>query len=127
MKVLNDNILKEIDESWNMYARKSNKLMELLSDFEDTNNLPMGITIKELDSFLLKVGIIEVDIIPRCKFHWDDNFHELFCRIFDLKLIRVHEDKIYHEKGFRKLFRYEYTYSENFRFNGISPDLIEDV
>ena len=74
-----DNMLKLVEHSCDDYARMSSKLSYYLLDFEAEYDVPIGVHIKEVKHNLLRVGIIQVDIIPKCKKLWDNKFHKDFC------------------------------------------------
>lgn len=120
------NNLMILNDVSNKYIYAENKFLEDLINFESEYPLPVGINIKEVNYGMLSKGIVQVEMIYRCKSLWDVEFHTPFCDMLNLKLIRIHDNTVYHSKGIRRFFIYDYTYESNDNFKFISPNVLKE-
>lgn len=113
------NHLEKIDEFSNSVNIHHRKLLELVGNFEDRYDLPVGINV-DLDNFdEMKVGVINVRVIGKCRDLFEEKFHSGFMKFLDVKLFKIVEERVIFNSGERIIFTYKYTYSSNVRFDGI--------
>lgn len=119
------NHLEKLFKSMNTYNKETNILQEQLMEFESEHDLPIGISINEINwqKSLIDTGILEVRLISSYKKEWDTKYHQLFCKDLSVKLVKIYDEKVYFYEGERRIFTYHYTFENNPQFKPINPSI----